>query len=178
LRRAPRGAEHRITETSRRCRSPRRRDSLVQWRQVCRGASYSPTLLDVNEPGRSYGAVAVRADGRVRPARGEPHLHVVGPSSLTPPGAIATSRLERTDRGRTYRGDRIQHRALLLCGAVSTGTTALRNENGGPSWRHHWPSSLRRSWAWAGSLNTRESLLLRRLELRQRALSLTRQPKS
>ena len=36
--------------------------------RVRRGASYGPTLLDVNEPGRSYGAVAVRADGRVRPA--------------------------------------------------------------------------------------------------------------
>ena len=36
--------------------------------RVRRGASYGPTLLDMNEPGRSDGAVAVRADGRVRPA--------------------------------------------------------------------------------------------------------------
>ena len=53
----------------------KRRDDAVQhdgaihsWSgvRIRRGASYGPTLLDVNEPGRSYGAVAVRADGRVR----------------------------------------------------------------------------------------------------------------
>jgi hypothetical protein len=36
--------------------------------RVRRGESYGPKLLDVNEPGRSYGAVALRADARVRPA--------------------------------------------------------------------------------------------------------------
>ena len=39
--RAPRGAEHWITETSRRCRSRRRRDSLLQWHQ---GPSTKTTL--------------------------------------------------------------------------------------------------------------------------------------
>jgi hypothetical protein len=36
--------------------------------RVRRGASYVPALLYVNEPRRSDGAVAVRADGGVRPA--------------------------------------------------------------------------------------------------------------
>ena len=43
-----------------------------------------------------------------------------------------SSRLERTERRRTHCGDRIQCRALFLCGSLSAGTTALRDENGCP----------------------------------------------
>src|SRR5262245_4544504 len=90
--------------------------------RVRRGAAYGQELLYVNEPRRPDGAVALLADGGVRPARGIPHLHVVSPSSTTPPGAVEDP---GGDPRATCRG--VRRGCHDVCSKRMDGSRGIRN---------------------------------------------------